>query len=184
MKNFVRILWIFSSNFCHGAVWFSSSRAPPSRHTSHERARQHTIFTRWFTAYTTHDENLAKAFVQLTPKTLSTTGQNISFHPVFQFGAKNGFKITQGTYNVMARAWWASMFHISRNKFRKRPMPSWVWPPVTIRNGVHIHVINSWFEPKKINQSLFVFAMTFSRQTQKNALLRDESLLEKQSIKT
>ena len=37
MKKFVRILkklMIFSSNFCHGAVWFSSSCAPPSRHTT------------------------------------------------------------------------------------------------------------------------------------------------------
>ena len=39
---------------------------------------QHTIFTRWFTAFTTHHENLSKALVQLVPTTLSTTGHNMS----------------------------------------------------------------------------------------------------------
>ena len=77
------------------------------------------------------------AYPLITPR----HGDNMKNQKIFVAG--------KGTYNVMARAWWANMFHISRNKFRKRPMPSWVWPPVTIRNGMHIHAINSWFEPKK-----------------------------------
>ena len=92
---------------------------PPSRHTTHERARRHTIFTRWFTAYTTHDENLAKASVQLTPKILSTTGQNISLHPVFQFGAKNGFKITHCRYNSF---WFLVLRALIYNSSTKKKM--------------------------------------------------------------